>query len=330
MGGVKVWVSEHPYLASISGLLIVVLLYVLLHRGGSSQQQQVSPNPGGLSDAAYTASLAANAQQFQTSAALQAQQGQVAAAIALGLAQAGNVDNQTQAARDVALQQTLTGGQVAEYNAAAQLQGAQAGYAAAVQQTQITTGGAIQVAGIQADVAKHNTDAQLTLGLDTNKTSLALGGLQLEGLENTNATAAQIQFNNNVTAEHIVNSQEQTKQLGVTMENQTQQLGIVTQGNVISQGIAADSLLNLTQLSDSYSLAQQKQADQTSLTVGVSQYGGNYSNNQLAALQVIQKTDAGTATSVGGNQADAAASAAKWQGISSIVKSAVSGAVGVA
>lgn len=325
-----VWVKEHPILASLSGLMIIVLLYLLLHRGGGSSQQQVSANPGGVSDSAYTAQLAAGVQSQQVAGAVQAQNNETAAAIALGLASADSMNRQTQAARDIALQQTLTGGEVANYSAAANLSAVSGGYNRDVAVASLNTGAAVSIAGIQADVAKDTSSKQLALGLDSNKTALGLANFDYSKTVNTNSTAAQIAFNNNITAEHIVNTEAQTSQLNTILGNQTQQLEIATQGRVLDNQTAASLQLNSTQLQDAFSLAQQAQSDKTSLTVGVSQYGGNYSNAQLAALQVVQNTNAGTAVGVGNEQESASKFSALWQGISSIVSSVASGTVGVA
>jgi hypothetical protein len=200
---IKSWIGEHPYLASTLVVLLIVALY-LIFRGGSSSSgaTAISPNPGGLSDAAYAAQLQANTQQAGVAAAAQGQQDQTAAALTAALANSSAQSQQVAAARDVALAQTTFGSQTAEYTASAQLQAAQAADAAAVAETNTTTtggvqiaginaGAQVQVAGIQADVSKTNIAAQLAGLEDTNKTSIALGGLAA-GVATTQANDALI------------------------------------------------------------------------------------------------------------------------------------------
>lgn len=306
-----VWVKEHPILASLSGLMLIVLLYVVLHRGGSSAQQ-VSTNPGGVSDSAYTAQLAAGAQSQQTSAALQVSQDQTAAAITLGLAQAQNVDNQTAAARDVALQQTLSGASVAQYSAAATLQGQQANYSSQVQQTQLQTGAAVQIAGIQGEIAKDTSAKQLTLGLDTNKTALGLASYSYQSHISDNNTAGAIAALDAQTAVQINQQNETTKQVAIGTQGAIEQNALNQQGQAVA---------------DQFALAQQHEQNITDLFKGVNTYGGNLSSNQATVeTAIIGQPSVGQAIQQS-SASQAQSSASLW---SNIVAGIVGGATKVA
>lgn len=320
-----VWVREHPILASISGLLFIVLLYMLLHRGGSSAQT-ISANPGGLSDAAYGAQLAAGAQANQVSAASQVAQTQTAAALALGLATTQAQNNQTQAARDVALQQTLSGASVAQYNTAANLQASISHDTAGVQQTQISTQGAVQVAGIQADVAKYNTAAQLQLGLNTNQTSVDLANISLAGMKDTNVTnLAALQDTNaaSLAARYSDNATTVAVNAG---QQDTNRFAIQTQGML--EGKALD--YQAQTIADQFSLAQQHENNvygPGGIFVGINRYGGNIQSNQ-ATIEAAILGQPGVGESIQQSSASQAQSSASlW---SSIVSSLVGGATKVA
>lgn len=318
------WAKEHPILAAVSGLLIIVLLYLLLRGGSSSSSTQaVSSGP---SDALQTAGMAAQVQSQQVSASLQAHQGDVAAALAAAVSQAGVQNNQTQAARDVALQQTLTGGSVAEYNAATQLQGLQSTNSAGVQiaginagaavdLARINTGAAVQVAGIQADVSKNTTAAQLQLGLDTNKTSLGIAGLSLEGLKTTTAATLAATESTNQTAAQIAAGHEQTLQVAIGTQGAVEQNQINQQGQVVA---------------DQYSLAQQHESNvygPGGIFVGVNRYGGNLQSNQSTVeAAILNQPSVGVAIQQS-SASQAQSSASMW---SSIVNGIVGGATKVA
>lgn len=314
MERIKIWVSEHPYLTGAFVIGAIVLILIL--RSRSSASGSVSAVAAGPSQA----ELAANVQSQQISAGAAAQQSQTAAQLALGMAQLQVQEDQISAAKNVALQQTLTGGETAQYSAQAQLAAAQAGYAASVANTatqasaatsiagiqeqgaiQVASIGAsrdISVAGIQADVSKVNIAAQLAGLEDTNKTSVALGQLSLTGLENTNAAKLAATVSTNQTAAEI-NAQNQ----------QTQQLGITTQGTTDLASIAAQQEVNDRLINTSGGVAalqiqeQQNQLDTASglIKSGVFNKGGEGGINQVTAfLGSIDSPAASTSAAAAG------------------------------
>jgi hypothetical protein len=344
MERIKAWVSEHPYLTGAFVIGAIVLILIVRSRSSASTSPAVSPNPGGVSDAVYAAQLAANTQQAGVAAASQAQQGQTAAQVALGMAQLQVQEDQTAAARDVALQQTLTGGQTAQYSAQAQLAAAQAADAAAVANTatqasaaisiagiqqqgeiQVANIGAsrdISVAGIQADVSKTNIAAQLAGLENTNATSVNLGKLSLAGLENTNAATLAATVNTNETAATI-NQQNQT----------TQQLGITTQGQVDLATIAAQQDVLNNQINMAGAIAggelqyQQNVLDTTKTLVasGTFNKGGEGGINQVTAfLGGVGSPAASTSAAAGGNVGTTEAGPGSLAG----VIGAIGGAIG--
>jgi hypothetical protein len=297
MERIKIWVSDHPYLTGAFVIGAIVLIFILRSRSSASSSTTVvaaGPSP---------AQLAANVQSQQIAAAGAAQQSNTAAQLSLGMASLQVQEDQISAAKQVALQQTLTGGETAQYSAQAQLAAAQAGYAASVANTSTQAGAAvsiasiqeqgsiqvasigasrdISVAGIQADVSKTNIAAQLAGLINTNETSVDLGKLSLAGLEDTNATKLAGLINTNQTAVDI-NAQNQT----------TAQLNISTQGDVLKTNIAAqqevaDRTISTQGSIDALQLQlQQNQLDtaQQLITSGALNKGGEGGLNQLSAF----------------------------------------------
>jgi hypothetical protein len=321
MEKIKAWISEHPYLASALGITLIVGLYLILHSGSSSSSsaQTVSANPGGLSDAAYTAQLAANSQDAQTAAALSAQQGQTAAALQANVNAASVQNNQTAAALQLGLQQTITGGEVADYSAASQLSTAQSNDNAGVAEAQLNTGAAVQVAGIQAQVSNATTAAQLQLGLNTNQTSVNLAGIQLQGLQSNNQTSMENTLVNDQAAGAISANTNATQLAENVNNNTTQQVQIGTAGavaqNQINQTAAGNSL--------AFTLAQQQLNDTQQDFTGISESGGNISADQGSVLTALAGQP-----SVGVAIQGSAASQAQSQ--NSLISSILSGVFGTA
>jgi hypothetical protein len=174
------WIREHPYLTGILAIFLVVLFLVLRSRSSSSQIVQ-----GGPSDALLAAQLQTQVQQqaIQAGATVQIAQTQAQLEAALAATQAAMA--QTQAQQAVGLQNIVTGGNVAEYEAAATLQGQQAGYAAATDIAATQAGAGVQTAAIQGQTATQLATIQAPV-------SLAAIQAQLEAMQSANETSAQI------------------------------------------------------------------------------------------------------------------------------------------
>lgn len=216
------WIKKHPY---ITGSLAIglVILYIILRGNSSSSPQVVQTGP---SDALQAADLQAQVQQqaIQTGAAAQSQQLDAALAAkqidaATALAQQSSnqqvalkqLEDQTQIqtlAADIQKQQITAQQDVATQSINAQLQEAQfasiddvtktqaaisiAGIQSAAQVSlgEAQINGQVQIAGLQADVAKLSITDQLAGLKDTNATQINLAQISsdLQKFLSNNAT----------------------------------------------------------------------------------------------------------------------------------------------
>lgn len=305
------WIREHPYLSG--GLVLaVVVLFVVLRRGGSSAQQS---SAGGPSEALQAAGLQAGVQNSA-----------ISAQVAQTQLQANSADAATSAAQTVALAKIGADLQGSEYNAAAALQAQQAGYAAAVASTSLTTAAGVQVAGIQAnrditlggygvDIAQIQASRDVTINQQNTGAAVDIAGIQgdvtkaqtaaaLAATENTNATALGISTVNAGVATHAIDV-----------------AGAVEQNRINQQG---------QQVADAFSLAQQHESDvygPGGIFVGVNRYGGNLQSNQATVeTAILGQPEVGVAIQQSSAE-QAQSSASMWSGI---VNSLVGGGTKVA
>lgn len=158
MGHIKVWIEEHPYLTG-SFVLGVILLYFVL-RGGSSSSagSSTSTTATGASPALQAAQLQAGVQMQGIQAAAQDSANKVAGAVAVSQIQANADVTKAQLQYQENLQKIVTSGQVAFNTNDTALQTIQAQIGGQIQLASIGAGRDEQIAGIQADIAKHAQD----------------------------------------------------------------------------------------------------------------------------------------------------------------------------
>lgn len=184
------WIREHPYLSG--GLVLAIIVFFVIYNRSSSSASTVTST--GPSEALQAAQLSANVQQAQVSAAATGQANQLQASLN---AQSTQIQGQIDIAamqRDVALQsilstqqstnlQTVTAGDVAQTQTAAQV--TEAGYGLQLGLAQNATVNAGQQ--LQAQVAQGATAAQVTIA-------------------GTQAQVAEDQSNNALAAQKVISS----------------------------------------------------------------------------------------------------------------------------
>ena len=295
MSEIWAWIKEHPYITGGSVFALVVLYLVVKSAGNAaSQQAAVSANPGGVSDAVYTAELAANAQSTQAAAAAQVQQAQVAGQLQVAADTQESTDAQTSAQQAVALQTILSQAQTAQYGAAAQLAAAQSGNAAQVAIANTSAASQVGVATIQGQTAVQQAADALAATQSTNATSYGVAQLQA-GVVNNQTSAAlalgSLQSNNQLELGEDTNAAQVSEN---DVNNATQNNYINTVGSVdLSQILAQYGLdtqgidLETQQLNDTQNL----------IDSGVFNKGGEGGLNQLAAFEAGIGSPAATTAS---------------------------------
>lgn len=284
MSGIWAWIKEHPY--ATGGLVAaVIVLWLLIRSAGSSSSAQVA-----ASSPTQAASQAASG--ADPNAAATVANNQIGAAVAIASLQADTANQQTSAARDVALQNILSGAQTTQYGDAVQLAGLNSTNAAQVAIVNSQVAGNVSIAGIQGQVATQQS-ADALAGLEnTNATAYGIAGIQantadyttaaelalgelnsnnaLAGLENTNAAGVQIA---GITTAGAVAENAAT--------NMTQQDYINTVGGVDLAQIAAQYGLGSKQID----LQALQLHDATALiSSGVFNKGGEGGLNQVTAF----------------------------------------------
>lgn len=240
-----VWIKEHPYLSGTLVLLLVVLFF-LFRRGASQTTSGVTAGGQYIpSDAVQTAQLAAGVQSQQTQATSILQTNEINAALAAKELEAQTAVTVAGLQSHVQLQDIITSGEVAQGTTNAELTAALAATGAQVQiagmayssenykagvagqvaeeqsanaleSTRSTNAAAVQIAGIQGDVTKYGIDAATLAELARTAAGVTVAGYNLEGLENTNATAAEIVKTQTSGAETINAQNQKTNQLAIT------------------------------------------------------------------------------------------------------------------
>ncbi|HYM35964.1 MAG TPA: hypothetical protein VET48_11240 [Steroidobacteraceae bacterium] len=180
------WIKQHPYLTG-TGLIVLVILYFVLRGRGTTATST------GPSEALQAAGLSAELQQGQIVAAQNAQTNQLNAAL-----QGKLIDQQT--AEFLASQSTAS--QNAQIDAALKAIGIETGAGVSIAQLQTSadvakttaaTGAATDIAGIQADVLKMQTQNALDAQKANDAASIAINSQNTKAAVTTAGYAATTQ-----------------------------------------------------------------------------------------------------------------------------------------
>jgi hypothetical protein len=244
------WIEDHPYLAGTLAVFLIVLFFVFRSRTSGSSSQVVS----GPSDAVQIATLQAQNQSQGIQAAADVQSLQTQAALAAALANVQASQDATTAARDVALQNILTGGATAQYQAAVGLQAtestnqtasdiASTNAGAAVDIADITGNTQVKLATIQAPVTLAQIQASLDALKSTNETSLGIAGVNAKAATTINAQnvsgAENIATTNTLVPLAQTQGQVNLVTLGINAQLQALLAQIEAQQNVQNQAFQA-------------------------------------------------------------------------------------------
>lgn len=310
------WIKEHPFITGGVVLVVIGLWYLYeVYSSGSSASGTtvVAGAAAGPSDASY----AAQASQSQTSAAQEVADTQTAASLAVALGQQATQQQANTLAAGVANQSTVSQAATAQYASYAGLTAAEAGYAAAVEETITGANRDVSIAGFNL-AGLQDTNATNLAGLkDTNASNVTIAGIQsytalgtaadqLAAVQDTNQTAQNINGQNVQGAIDIAGIQSQTT-LGVSADQlsaikdqdftayaidhdqqATQQLGITTQGQVDNNLINTQGLIAGEGIAAEYGLGIGQQALQShgldEVASGVFNKGGEGGVEQVAAF----------------------------------------------
>lgn len=356
MSGVWGWVKEHPYITGGAILSIIVLWYVLTSSSSSSSSSApVSSNPGGVSDAVYAAQLAANSTDTQTAAAQTVASDNTAASLSAALAQYQSQSDIASTQAGVVNQQTISQAQTLQYQTAAQLQAAYAADAAANFQTSTTTAAGVQVAGLDLVGLQDTNASQVDIaGINANagvQVASIQGGVAINGQndaltlgENTNATSLSVTTLNDSTAA-VINGQNTTAAVNIAGGADATQVALGQDAVNIAGGADATTVAvnNANQttnqaLIDATSLAgsQQFTLADTSLNLlgtGMFNKGGEGGINQVTALGEITGSpaapvSAAAAGGVGATQAGPGSLAGQVNAFANLAGKLVGGLVG--
>lgn len=317
------WIKEHPYMAGGVALLLVVLLLVFRKSSGSSTQViQTGP-----SDAATAAGLQAQVQLAGINAAYAANQSQLSAAIAGKKLDVQTALALTSAQKDVALQGILSGSQVQSIQANNALLATQYSTQAAVQAENISANRDVTIAGTQADVQKQaiqdqlaqqgiiskatvdvatiqgntdraQTEAAKAVLLDTIRTNLA-------ATQDTNATNVSIAGISGDTSKTIAGLQSASQDLITRTAGNIYTDQIDTQGKNISDWIAAQLALG----------TQKSNVVNSVINSGQINKGGEGGSNQVSVLDSYLGNLSGGTVAAQGAAAQGVAGASMWSNI---------------
>ena len=176
---IKNWVEDHPLLAGGLVILLVVLFFVVrraVSGGGGSQVVQ-----GGPSEALQAANLQAGVQTQAIQAQADTQNAQLQAQLAALQIQSGTALQIAQLQQQEKMQETVTQGDVASLASNNQLQAAIAAIGGQVSATQIGADRDVAVAGIQSATQIHGYDVQLAIQKDIDAAGVSVAGIQTGG-----------------------------------------------------------------------------------------------------------------------------------------------------
>jgi hypothetical protein len=242
------WVKRHPYLSG--GLVLVaVVLFVIIRRASANSAAAQATTAGGPSEGLQAAQLAAGVQQSQIQAQADVANNQVNGAVAAAQINANAQMATADYARQVALQNIVTSGQVQLNTNDATLQAikVQTGGQVAINSQNVT--GQVDVAGIQADVMKHQYDTALAAQEAISQASVDQSALVAQtqlGIAQYQAQTTVAGINADVAKtniasdlqKYVTGKQADIAYTQLTQQGQTQRLGITAGEQVTLQSLA--------------------------------------------------------------------------------------------
>lgn len=299
MGGIKDWISDHPYLAG-GAVLSLVIIFVLLRGSNSSAAQPAAQSSGvagtGLSSSDFAsiqqAQLASSTQLAAQQTAATAQSNQLAAELQATQIQTAGQNYQAQLASQVALQNIVTSGQVQSGANTLSAQTAQAQIGGQVQVASIGAQENEYTTGMQAQVANEQTAAAVTeqANISAAQTAQAQANAQAQGYIAqlaSNVSLAQIGSQNlqTTTEGDVALAQVGAENLQTTTTGQTQQASIAAQLTAYGESIPAIENLGNAEINSSN--AQAYWANQTSQKNTQTVVTGNNINSGLGVLGTL-------------------------------------------
>lgn len=349
------WVKEHPYLTGglVLGLIVFYFIFkAVAGSSGTSQSDQsgttVVQGSSGASDAVQQAQIAAGASVANTQAAATANSNQLAAALA-----AAQIDANTQTtlggyAQNVALGQSNYQAQTALGLSSDQLAAVNSQVTGAVDMTTIqanrditinsqNVGGAVTIAGTQAQATMYGYATALAGQKDIDSTSLAINGQNTQAAiaingQNTstdlaktvNTNQAVVDVTNSNNAASIANTQA-TANVYINQTNANANV----QNNLINTSAGLQNSLQ----NQNFALATAQAgynkniADQlmSQISSGVYNKGGQGGANNISALNTFLGAPTISTAAQGQVATSDAATSGMWSNIVGSISSAASG-----
>jgi hypothetical protein len=327
------WIKEHPYLSG-SLVLVAIILFFVIRRASSGTASASAPAAGGPSEGLLAAQLQASTQLQGATIAATAQQNQVNAQLAAVQVTSAADVQKAQLAQTVALQNIVTGGDVANQANAYNLEavkaqtGAQVSLAdiqaqGALGLAQIQTGGQVAIAGQAAQVNEAQIAANIQEQQIIGATQLGLAQTAADVQKNTTNRQADIAYTEltqaGMTTRNAQTIQGNLDYTQMVQQGQTTRTAITTAGNVATAQTNAMTTVDLQAMADKYGI-------DTSLISGLN--AGQYGNPNRAQLAADIATGTQSSSISGPGNAQSASVWGSFWNFAKSIPGALSGGFG--